>query len=317
MLHAERPGSPSSTPDAQSASDAPSSTSGARSASGRWGRILTILPVIMALAGAAVLAYPVIATRHNNDEQQRIASQYSATVAATGEDTLAQQVADAELYNEILDPAPILDPWIETERPDSSAYTDYLAELDFDDAMSRIVIPAIHVDLPVYHGTEPATLEHGVGHLFGTSLPVGGTSTHTVLTGHTGLGSATLFDNLTKVGAGDTFYLMTAGRTLAYEVFDTRVVEPTDTSSLNLVPGEDLVTLITCTPYGVNSHRLLVTGRRTAVEPGAAAQEIEDAAPGPIELWMVALISAVVIILVVLVAVGVRAVVRRIIASRE
>ena len=280
-------------------------------------QILTILPFIMALAGAIVLGYPVVATLHNNTEQQRIADQYQAKQDAAGPDALAAELAGAEKYNSTLESMPILDPWIETERPDSPAYKAYLAELDLDEVMSQIVIPKIHTDLPIYHGTTPDILQKGVGHLFGTSLPVGGAGTHAVLTGHTGLGSATLFDHLTELEKGDVFYVNTAGRSMKYKVTDIRVVLPEETDSLRKVPGEDLVTLITCTPYGINTHRLLVTGTRVPLDPVEAEKEQADATPAPMQTWMIWLIGAVVLILVVLAVILLRMLWRRIKRKRE
>ena len=155
------------------------------------------------------------------------------------------------------------------------------------------------MSLPVYHGTETRTLADGVGHLFGTSLPIGGSSTHAVLTGHTGLPTATMFDNLTRLRKGDAFYISSLGQTLKYEVTEITVVKPEETDSLRKVPGRDLVTLITCTPYGVNSHRLLVTGERVPMDPTAAAAEEAKALPAPMQTWMKVIIVAVVIILAV------------------
>ena len=269
-------------------------------------RFLTWLPLVLVLVGVAVLLYPVMATQHNNDEQQRLADMYTASVEAAGPDTVAAERASAETYNNNLESAPILDPWLESQRPDTPQYQAYLHEMDIDPVMARIVIPSIHVSLPVYHGTDTRTLAEGVGHLFGTSLPIGGPSTHAVLTGHTGLSTATMFDNLNQVKKGDPFYVSSLGQTLKYEVVDITVVKPEETDSLRKVPGRDLVTLITCTPYGVNSHRLLVTGERVPMDPTAAAAEEAKALPAPMQTWMKAIIVAVVIILAVVVGILVR-----------
>ena len=269
-------------------------------------RFLTWLPLVLVLVGVAVLLYPVMATQHNNDEQQRLAKMYTATVNSAGPDTVAKERASAETYNNNLESAPILDPWLESQRPDTPQYQAYLHEMDIDPVMARIVIPSIHVSLPIYHGTDSRTLTEGVGHLFGTSLPVGGPSTHSVLTGHTGLSTATMFDNLNQLKKGDVFYVSSLGQTLKYEVNDITVVKPEETDSLRKVPGRDLVTLITCTPYGVNSHRLLVTGERVPMDPTAAAAEEAKALPAPMQTWMKAIIVAVVIILVVVVGILVR-----------
>jgi len=262
-------------------------------------RFLTWLPLVLVLVGVAVLLYPVMATQHNNDEQQRLAKMYTATVNSAGPETIAKERASAETYNNNLESAPILDPWLESQRPDTPQYQAYLHEMDIDPVMARIVIPSIHVSLPIYHGTDSRTLTEGVGHLFGTSLPIGGPSTHSVLTGHTGLSTATMFDNLNQLKKGDVFYVSSLGQTLKYEVNDITVVKPEETDSLRKVPGRDLVTLITCTPYGVNSHRLLVTGERVPMEPTAAAAEEAKALPAPMQTWMKAIIVAVVIILAV------------------
>ena len=269
-------------------------------------RFLTWLPLVLVLVGVAVLLYPVMATQHNNDEQQRLAKMYTATVNSAGPETIAKERASAETYNNNLESAPILDPWLESQRPDTPQYQAYLHEMDIDPVMARIVIPSIHVSLPIYHGTDSRTLTEGIGHLFGTSLPIGGPSTHAVLTGHTGLSTATMFDNLNQLKKGDVFYVSSLGQTLKYEVNDITVVKPEETDSLRKVPGRDLITLITCTPYGVNSHRLLVTGERVPMDPTAAAAEEAKALPAPMQTWMKAIIVAVVIILAVVVGILVR-----------
>ncbi|WP_084403182.1 class C sortase [Schaalia suimastitidis] len=257
-----------------------------------------VAPLLLVLTGVLVLLYPVLATQHNNAEQQRIAEAFSATVESAGPNVVAEQRARAEHYNATLESEPILDPWLESQRPDTPRYQDYLGQLNLDEVMANIVIPSIHVSLPVYHGTETKTLEQGVGHLFGTSLPIGGSSTHAVLTGHTGLGSATLFDNLIDLKKGDVFYINALGQSLKYEVIDIQVVLPEQTESLKKQAGRDFVTLITCTPYGVNSHRLLVTGERVAIDPIAAAMEQEEAMPAPMQTWQIAILVAVGIIVV-------------------
>ena len=262
-------------------------------------RFLTWLPLVLVLVGVAVLLYPVMATQHNNDEQQRLAKMYTATVNSAGPETIAKERASAETYNNNLESAPILDPWLESQRPDTPQYQAYLHEMDIDPVMARIVIPSIHVSLPIYHGTDSRTLTEGVGHLFGTSLPIGGPSTHAVLTGHTGLSTATMFDNLNQLKKGDVFYVSSLGQTLKYEVNDITVVKPEETDSLRKVPGRDLVTLITCTPYGVNTHRLLVTGERVPMDEETVAAESAQVKGTVLRPWMIAILIAVAIILLV------------------
>ena len=271
----------------------------------KW-RLLTIAPPILLLAGILVLLYPVLATQYNNQRQERIASEFSAVAENAGPDAVAESLRRADEYNLKASESPILDPWLDAQRPGTAQYQDYLSQLNLNDVMATIKIPSINVNLPIYHGTENATLDKGIGHLFGTALPVGGESTHTVLTGHTGLGNATMFDQLTSVKVGDVFYIETAGRHLKYQVTDIRVVLPTETESLNKVEGKDLATLITCTPYGINTHRLLVTGERVPMDDDAVAAEAAQVKGSVMKPWMIAVLAAVALILVVAAVIWVR-----------
>ena len=264
----------------------------------KW-RLLTIAPPILLLAGILVLLYPVFATQYNNARQERIASEFSAVAEQAGPDAVAESLRRADEYNLKASSSPILDPWLDAQRPGTAQYQDYLSQLNLNDVMATIKIPSIDVNLPIYHGTDTATLDKGIGHLFGTALPVGGESTHTVLTGHTGLGNATMFDQLTSVKMGDYFYIETAGRHLKYQVTDIRVVLPHETESLNKVEGKDLATLITCTPYGVNTHRLLVTGERVPMDDEAAAAEAAQVKGAVMKPWMIAVLASVAVILLV------------------
>ena len=262
-------------------------------------RLLAIAPPILLLAGILVLLYPVFATQYNNYRQESIASQFSAVAEDAGPDAVAENLRRADEYNANAAESPILDPWLDAQRPGTEAYQEYLSQLNINDVMATVKIPSIDVNLPIYHGTETATLDKGIGHLFGTALPVGGESTHTVLTGHTGLGNATMFDQLTSVKVGDVFYIETAGRHLKYEVTDIRVVLPTETESLNKVEGKDLATLITCTPYGINTHRLLVTGERVPMDDDAVAAEAAQVKGSVMKPWMIAVLASVVVILAI------------------
>ena len=265
----------------------------------KW-RLLTIAPPILLLAGILVLLYPVFATQYNNQRQERIASEFSAVAENAGPDAVAENLRRADEYNLKASESPILDPWLDAQRPGTAQYQDYLSQLNLNDVMATIKIPSIDVNLPIYHGTDTATLDKGVGHLFGTALPVGGESTHTVLTGHTGLGNATMFDQLTSVKMGDYFYIETAGRHLKYQVTDIRVVLPHETESLNKVEGKDLATLITCTPYGINTHRLLVTGERVPMDDDdAVAAQAAQVKGSVMKPWMIAVLASVAVILLV------------------
>ena len=271
----------------------------------KW-RLLTIAPPILLLAGILVLLYPVFATQYNNARQERIASEFSAVAENVGPDAVAENLRRADEYNLKASESPILDPWLDAQRPGTAQYQDYLSQLNLNDVMATIKIPSIDVNLPIYHGTDTATLDKGIGHLFGTALPVGGESTHTVLTGHTGLGNATMFDQLTSVKMGDYFYIETAGRHLKYQVTDIRVVLPHETESLNKVEGKDLATLITCTPYGVNTHRLLVTGERVPMDEEAVAAEAAQVKGSVMKPWMIAVLASVAVILLVAGAIWLR-----------
>ena len=271
----------------------------------KW-RLLTIAPPILLLAGILVLLYPVFATQYNNARQERIASEFSAVAENAGPDAVAESLRRADEYNLKASASPILDPWLDAQRPGTAQYQDYLSQLNLNDVMATIKIPSIDVNLPIYHGTDTATLDKGIGHLFGTALPVGGESTHTVLTGHTGLGNATMFDQLTSVKVGDVFYIETAGRHLKYEVTDIRVVLPTETESLNKVEGKDLATLITCTPYGINTHRLLVTGERVPMDDDAVAAEAAQVKGSVMKPWMIAVLASVAVILAIAGAIWLR-----------
>ncbi|WP_353066473.1 class C sortase [Arcanobacterium hippocoleae] len=191
----------------------------------------------------------------------------------------------AHEYNQYRAHGPILDPWLSRITDDNEKYKEYLSLLNLSSTMARIVIPDIHVNLPIFHGTRPNALENGVGHLFGTDLPVGGTSTHSVLTAHTGLRTATLFDNLIDLKKGQSIYIEIYGQRLRYVVKDTEVVLPEETDSLHKITGKDILTLVTCTPYGVNSHRLLVHAERAPLDEENA--KILDTASGfHLQWWM-------------------------------
>lgn len=226
-----------------------------------------LLPLLLVVLGLLVLLYPVVATQWNNAEQLRVAEEYSKFEEETPPDVLAEALESARKYNDTRTTGPILDPWLARVGEDNAGYQAYLAELDMYETMGRIVVPSAQADLPIYHGTTKEVLRKGVGHLFGSDLPVGGESSHSVLTGHTGLSNATLFDNLKDVVEGDAIYVQISGERLKYEVHDIRVVLPNDTEGLGVKQGEDLLTLITCTPYGINSHRLIVTGHRVPMDP--------------------------------------------------
>ena len=256
-----------------------------------------LLPVVIILVGVLVLLYPVVATQWNNVRQQSVANDYAQLQQSEPEDLLRKQFESALVYNQTHTKGPILDPWLTRIGTDNPEYQRYAQELDDYPVMARLIVPSGKIDLPVYHGTSDEVLHKGVGHLFGTDLPVGGEGTHAVLTGHTGLTSATLFDHLDEVKEGDAIYVQVAGEKLKYEVHSTAVVLPDETDSLKTQQGKDLLTLITCTPYGINSHRLLVHAHRVPMDPDDKAFE-ESATQ--MQWWMWAILLAVLIILILL-----------------
>ncbi len=205
-----------------------------------------------------------------NYTAQRYASQihttYQATLEQTDTSVLQEARRLAELYNYSITPGV----WEETATANAldAAAVDYdnLLNLTRDGVMGYVEIPKISVLLPIYHGTEADTLNRGIGHLLGSSLPVGGSSTHTILSGHSGMASQKMFTDLEDLSTGDVFYLQILGNTLAYQVVEINTVLPHDVSRLGIQIGRDLCTLITCTPYGVNTHRLLITGARIPYE---------------------------------------------------
>lgn len=231
----------------------------------KQGRSLLFLCLLF-LLGALILLYPAISSKFAEINQGQVLVQYQEVVSSVNQEELDAEYALAEKYNNSLtqNKVTLTDPF----DPNAPKFPDgdYETLLDITDAMATIVIPAIKVNLPVYHGTETETLEKGVGHLEATSLPVGGVGSHAVLSAHCGLPSAELFTNLSKLQLGDVFEIEVLGRTLYYQVDAINVVEPTDTSLLYIDPEQDYVTLVTCTPYGINSHRLLVRGTRVFPE---------------------------------------------------
>ena len=220
------------------------------------------------LIAVGVILYPLISSYVNEKNQAIIRSEYMEEVQAADDSALREAWAEAERYNAIRKPIRYSNAAV------SEAEESYqeLLNLKGNGVMGYVEVPKISVYLPIYHGTEGATLERGVGHLLGSSLPVGGEGTHCVLTGHTGMSNQRLFTDLEQLTEGDVFYLHILDQVLAYQVDAIHTVEPYDTALLCGVEGRDLCTLITCTPYGVNSHRLLVRGTRIPYE---AAEEIE------------------------------------------
>lgn len=227
--------------------------------------LITILLVLIFLLGLSLLLYPAVSDYWNSKHQTRAIAVYSEEVSGLDEEQYQALWADAAAYNASLRERDNV--YLLTEEQ-KAAY-EQLLNVSGLGIMGYIEIPSIDCSLPIYHGTEESVLQIAIGHLEWSSLPVGGESTHCVLSGHRGLPSAKLFTNLDKLQEGDVFMLRVLDEVLTYEVDQILIVEPQEIAALQITEGEDYCTLVTCTPYGINSHRLLVRGHRIENAPEA------------------------------------------------
>ena len=227
--------------------------------------LLSGVMVIGLLVGIGLLVYPSIANYWNQFHQSRAIMSYSEAVEKMSQEDYDKILESARKYNE-----------------------------------GYISVPKFHIRVPIYHGTEESVLQHAIGHLEATSLPVGGENTHTQVSGHRGLPSARLFTDLDKIREGDTWTITVLNETYTYECDQIRIVEPEDLSELNIVEGQDLCTLITCTPYGINTHRLLVRGHRVPNAQGNADVTADGIQIEPIYIAPVLAVPAIIILLLVL-----------------
>ena len=228
---------------------------------------LTLILLLILLIGAGLIAYPSFANWWNSFHQSRAVASYAETVANMNTEEYERIISKAQAYNRKLSRSGIL--WTLDEDEEK----EYKEQLDIGTSgiMGYIDIPKIDVMLPIYHGIEESILQVAVGHIPGTSLPVGGKGSHCVVSGHRGLPSARLFTDIDKLVEGDSFTITVLNKTLTYEVDQIRTVLPTDLSDLQIEKGKDYVTLVTCTPYGINTHRLLVRGHRIENADGDAS----------------------------------------------
>ena len=235
-------------------------------------KVITICAVVLFLMALGLTLYPLISNYVNQKYASEIQTAYQELIQQTDDSVLQEARQRATAYNLAITPG-TADAY--SEESLSSAAENYDSQLDIAGSgiMGYVEIPKIQVNLPIYHGTEAEVLDRGVGHLLGSSLPVGGKSTHTILSGHSGMASQKMFTNLEQLVPGDVFYLNVLGETLAYQVTEINTVLPYETDLLGIVPGEDLCTLVTCTPYGINTHRLLVRGSRIPYEEAAVLYE--------------------------------------------
>lgn len=226
--------------------------------------------VIMIILGIAIILYPVISNHLSKINYQEIIDNYDFKVAKQKNSYNEQLVNKARKYNSSLTSLNITDVFQNQIGQSSSEYFSVL-NVDNNGMMGYISIPKIDIKIPIYHGTSSDILQKGVGHLEGSSIPIGGENTHAVLSAHRGLPSSRLFTDLDQLKVGDTFYIHILDEVLAYRVNQVLVVEPSDIDFLQIVKGEDYVTLVTCTPYAINTHRLLVRGER--IEYSAQEEE--------------------------------------------
>ena len=260
------------------------------------GNFTTLLLILVLLAGLSLLLYPSVSDYWNSFHKTRAIATYAEEVANLNQDQYDEIWAAAESYNASL-----------TDRVNAYLLSDaqkeeyqQLLNVSGLGVMGYIEIPSIDCSLPIYHGTEESVLQIAVGHLEWTSLPVGGESTHCVLSGHRGLPSAKLFTDLDKLREGDTFLLRVLDEILTYEVDQILIVEPQDTAALEIAEGEDYCTLVTCTPYGINTHRLLVRGHRIDnIEEVKTVRVTADAVQ--IEPMLVAPVVAIPMLLILLI----------------
>ena len=234
-----------------------------------------ILAAVLFLLALGLTLYPVVSNWYSQRHQSQIQTAYREVLEQTDTAELERIREQAAAYNAAITPGAAEEAY--TQESIIAASEDYVNQLNVGGSgiMGYIEIPKINVDLPIYHGTGSDVLDRGTGHLLGSSLPVGGEGTHTIITGHSGMASQKMFTDLEQLQEGDVFYLRVLDETLAYEVKAVHTVLPHDTTHLGIVPGQDLCTLVTCTPTGINTHRLLVQGSRIPFVP---AEETEVSA---------------------------------------
>ena len=235
-------------------------------------KVITICAAVLFLTALGLTLYPLISNYVNQKYASEIQTAYQELIQQTDDSILQEAKQRAIAYNLAITPG-TADAY--SEESLLSAAENYSDQLDIagNGIMGYVEIPKIQVNLPIYHGTDAEVLDRGVGHLLGSSLPVGGENTHTILSGHSGMASQKMFTDLEQLVPGDVFYLNVLNETLAYQVTEINTVLPYETDLLGIVPGEDLCTLVTCTPYGINTHRLLVRGSRISYEEAAVTEE--------------------------------------------
>ena len=241
-------------------------------------RIVIIALAVLVLTGAAGLTvYPLVSNYVNDKYQSVVRTEYVQEMEHLDTELVDEAREEARAYNESLSPLRYRKEAVQAAAADY----DRLLNLNGSGIMGYVAIPKLDIDLPIYHGTAEDVLEKGVGHLTGSSLPIGGEGCHAVLTGHSGVAGKRLFSDLDQLQTGDVFFLHVLNETLAYQVSGVNTVLPYETTLLAPIRGKDLCTLVTCYPYGVNTHRLLVRGERIPYEEAAEIAEAEAEEPAP------------------------------------
>ena len=281
-----------------------------------------IISVILFLFALGLTVYPVVANYVNQKYASEVHTAYLEVVEQVDDTALQEAKAMAVRYNQaILPGTAATDAYSKEAILSASEDYDHQLNVTGDGIMGYVEIPKINVNLPIYHGTGSDSLERGVGHLLGSSLPVGGESTHTILTGHSGMASQKMFTDLVQVEVGDVFYLHILDETLAYQVRELNTVLPHDTSLLGISTGEDLCTLITCTPYGINTHRLLVTGSRIAYEEAESIVEETVQEEQPRSTWeekyVAGIVAGIFAVLIVALVIGIIIQIRKLVAENR
>lgn len=268
---------------------------------GKIDNFITGVLIFILVAGCGLVAYPTISDYWNSFHQSKAIAGYADEVASISAVNYDKFWKDAEEFNKKL--RENINHWFLTDEEKEEYYS--LLDVGGNGIMGYVEIPSIEVSLPIYHGTDEAVLQIAVGHIEGSSLPVGGEGTHCVISGHRGLPSAKLFTNLDRMVEGDVFMMRILNETLTYEVDQIHIVQPSDISALEMMDGEDYCTLVTCTPYGINSHRLLVRGHR--IENLADAKSIRVVADAQqIDRNIVALCIGVPMLVILIVVTSIR-----------
>ena len=277
--------------------------------------IAIILASITFLLALGMTLYPVISNYVNEKYASEIHTEYEEIIQQADNSALLKAKELAIAYNEAIIPGTSDEAYSQSALLEASV--DYESQLNIagNGTMGYVEIPKINVNLPIYHGTGNDSLERGVGHLLGSSLPVGGESTHAILTGHSGMATKKMFTDLEQLSISDVFYLHILDETLAYQVIEINVVLPHDTSLLGITHGADYCTLVTCTPFGVNTHRLLVRGTRIPYEEAEEILEQQPVIEEPTSTWeekyMDGIITGICIVLILVLLAGVVWFIRR------